>query len=91
MAPDCARRLRDGETASVPDGGLERHTITQADFLYVSDPASGFRAELFAGPGSLTFEPDWEPIEWQEGEIDGATDHRWIGRGPEWTGLPYVG
>ena len=86
---DCADVL--AEHGIAPDGGPGRHAITKADFLYVSDPASGFRVELFAGPGYLNFEPDWEPIEWQEGEIGGATDHQWIGRGPEWTGLPYVG
>lgn len=78
------------EHGIAPDGGPGRHAITQADFLYVSDPASGIRVELFAGPGYLNFEPDWEPIEWTADEIGGATDHQWIGRGPEWVGLPYV-
>lgn len=73
-----------------PDGGPGRHAITRADFLYVSDPASGLRVEFFAGPGYLNFEPDWEPIEWTEEDIGGETDHQWIGRGPEWDGLPYV-
>ncbi|RQG93537.1 VOC family protein [Natrarchaeobius chitinivorans] len=73
-----------------PDGGPGRHAITRADFLYVSDPASGFRIELFAGPGYLNFEPDWEPIEWTESDIGGETSHQWVGQGPDWNGLGYV-
>ena len=73
-----------------PDGGPGRHAITRADFLYVSDPASGVRVEFFAGPGYLNFEPDWEPIEWTEEDIGGETNHQWIGQGPEWEGIPYV-
>lgn len=73
-----------------PDGGPGRHAITRADFLYVSDPASGFRIELFAGPGYLNFEPDWEPIEWTEEDIGGETNHQWVGQGPAWNGLDYV-
>lgn len=79
------------EHGIAPDGGPGRHAITRADFLYVSDPASGLRVEFFAGPGYLNFEPDWEPIEWTADEIGGATDHQWIGRGPEWVGIPYTG
>ncbi|NHN61659.1 MULTISPECIES: VOC family protein [Halorussus] len=73
-----------------PDGGPGRHAITRADFLYVSDPASDFCVEFFAGPGYLNFEPDWEPIEWTEEEIGGETSHQWIGQGPDWDGVPYV-
>jgi catechol 2,3-dioxygenase len=47
--------------------------------------------EFFAGPGYLNFEPDWETIEWTADEIGGATDHQWIGHGPEWSGIPYAG
>ena len=66
------------------------HAITRADCMYVIDPASGLRLELFAGPGYLNFEPDWEPIEWQEDEIGGATSHQWVGGGPTWDGIDYV-
>ncbi len=72
-----------------PDGGPGKHAITSADFLYVSDPASELCIELFAGPGYLNFEPDWEPIEWTEDEIGGETSHQWIGEGPGWDGLAY--
>lgn len=43
--------------------GPGKHGITQAMYLYVMDPGSGCRVELFTG-GYLIFEPDWEPIEW---------------------------
>ncbi|PZX07519.1 catechol 2,3-dioxygenase [Psychrobacillus insolitus] len=47
--------------------GPGKHGITQAMYLYVMDPGSGCRVELFSG-GYLIFEPDWEPIEWLEAE-----------------------
>ncbi|RQH02624.1 VOC family protein [Natrarchaeobius oligotrophus] len=77
------------EVGIEPDGGPGRHAITRADFLYVSDPASGFRIELFAGPGYLNFEPDWEPIEWTESDIGGENNHQWVGEGPSWEGTSY--
>ena len=43
--------------------GPGKHGISQALYLYVMDPGSGFRVELFTG-GYLIFEPDWEPVEW---------------------------
>lgn len=43
--------------------GPGKHGITQAMYLYVIDPGSGCRLELFSG-GYLIFEPDWEPIAW---------------------------
>jgi catechol 2,3-dioxygenase len=72
-----------------PDGGPGKHAITSANFLYVSDPASGFCIEFFVGPGYLNFEPDWDPIEWTEEDIGGETSHQWIGKGPGWDGLLY--
>lgn len=51
------------------DAGPGKHGITQAHFLYVRDPASGHRIELFSG-GYLIFDPDWEAIEWSEEEMD---------------------
>ncbi len=50
-------------------GGPGRHGISQAFFLYVKDPGSGHRLELFSG-GYLIFDPDWEPVEWQEHELE---------------------
>ena len=40
-----------------------RHGVTQALFLYVRDPGTGHRVELFSD-GYLIFDPDWEPVEW---------------------------
>lgn len=50
------------------DLGPGRHGITQAMFLYVKDPGSGHRIELFAG-GYLIFDPDWKPVVWSEKEL----------------------
>lgn len=43
--------------------GPGKHGVSQAIYLYVMDPGSGARVELFTG-GYLIFDPDWEPIEW---------------------------
>ena len=43
--------------------GPGKHGVSQAIYLYVMDPGSGCRVELFSG-GYLIFEPDWEPVEW---------------------------
>ncbi len=43
--------------------GPGKHGISQAMYIYVEDPGSGVRVELFSN-GYLIFEPDWEPIEW---------------------------
>lgn len=47
--------------------GPGKHSISQALYLYVTDPGSGCRVELFTG-SYLIFEPDWEPIHWHESE-----------------------
>ncbi|MFC2949720.1 VOC family protein [Virgibacillus sediminis] len=49
--------------------GPGKHGISQAMYIYVMDPGSGLRVELFTG-GYLIFEPDWEPIEWTIDEMD---------------------
>lgn len=74
------------------DAAPGKHAITRADFLYVSDPASELCIELFAGPGYLNFDPDSEPLEWQEGDLGTADQHQWVGRGPDWAGvgIPYL-
>ena len=84
---DAADILREHDIA--PDAGPGMHAITKADFLYVRDPASGLRLELFAGPGYLVFEPDWEPIEWYEDDIGTDDDHQWIGSQYSEEGTPY--
>lgn len=45
--------------------GPGKHGVSQAFYLYVLDPGSGCRVELFSG-GYLIFEPDWEAVEWTE-------------------------
>ncbi|WP_226037535.1 VOC family protein [Aquibacillus saliphilus] len=49
--------------------GPGKHGISQAMYIYVEDPGSGLRVELFTG-GYLIFEPDWDPIEWTLDEMD---------------------
>lgn len=54
------------------ESGLEfigpgKHSISQAIYLYVMDPGSGCRVELFTG-GYLIFEPDWETVVWRPEE-----------------------
>ncbi|MCD2137555.1 VOC family protein [Salinicoccus halitifaciens] len=48
--------------------GPGKHGISQAMYLYVIDPGSGVRLELFSN-GYLIFEPDWEPVEWKAEEM----------------------
>jgi catechol 2,3-dioxygenase len=58
------------------DLGPGKHGIGQAMYLYVLDPGSGHRVEIYAG-GYLIFEPDWRPIEWKREQFpDGLT---WYG------------
>jgi catechol 2,3-dioxygenase len=56
--------------------GPGKHGVGQAMYLYVHDPGSDHRIEIYAG-GYLIFDPDWEPIEWPaEHFADGLT---WYG------------
>lgn len=48
--------------------GPGKHGVGQAMYLYVHDPASDHRIELYAG-GYLILEPDWEPIKWATKDI----------------------
>lgn len=47
--------------------GPGKHGISQAMFIYVKDPGSGLRVEVFTN-SYLIFEPDWEPIKWTHEE-----------------------
>lgn len=49
--------------------GPGKHGISQAMYIYVKDPGSGHRVELFTN-GYLIFEPDWEPIEWTPEDME---------------------
>ena len=44
--------------------GPGKHGIGQAMYLYVHDPGSDHRVELYSG-GYQIFDPDWTPIEWK--------------------------
>jgi catechol 2,3-dioxygenase len=56
--------------------GPGKHGIGQAMYLYVHDPGSDHRVELYAG-GYLIFDPDWQAIEWKPEEFpEGLT---WYG------------
>lgn len=48
--------------------GPGKHGISQAMYIYVIDPGSNTRVELFSN-GYQIFEPDWEPIEWNFSEM----------------------
>ncbi|MER2107086.1 MAG: VOC family protein [Solibacillus sp.] len=48
--------------------GPGKHGISQALYVYVQDPGSGIRLELFSN-GYQIFEPDWEPIAWDLDEM----------------------
>jgi catechol 2,3-dioxygenase len=62
------------------DLGPGKHGIGQAMYLYVMDPGSGHRVEIYAG-GYLIFDPDWVPIKWEREKFkDGLT----------WYGDPFV-
>lgn len=61
------------------DGGPGRHGITQAEFLYVKDPGSGHRLELYTGAYHV-FDPTWEPIPWPVDEFEDAL--LWYGTRP---------
>ena len=60
------------------DAGPGQHAITEGKYLYMRDPVSDIRVELYTG-GYLIFDPDWEPIEWTDEDIGVAGDHQWIG------------
>lgn len=61
----------------VPYGvGPGKHGIGQAMYLYIHDPGSDHRIELYAGGYSI-FEPDWTPVEWSPENVpEGMT---WYG------------
>lgn len=59
----------------VPVDGFGQHSISRAKFLYARDTTSGHRIEFNDG-GYLVFDPDWEPIEWEENDLE---DRQWLG------------
>ena len=77
---DSADDLFDAHDAmnehGIPTDGIGQHSISRGKFLYARDPVSGHRIEFNAG-GYLVFDPEWETIEWQEGDLE---DRQWIGQ-----------
>jgi catechol 2,3-dioxygenase len=56
--------------------GPGKHGIGQAMYLYVHDPGSGHRVELYSG-GYHIFDPDWQALEWAAADFpEGLT---WYG------------
>lgn len=48
--------------------GPGKHGVGQAMYLYVHDPGSGHRVELYSG-GYHIFDPDWEPVRWAPADV----------------------
>ncbi|MFC6723848.1 VOC family protein [Halobium palmae] len=69
----------------IDNDGVGQHSISRGKFLYVRDPASGHRIEFNAG-ANVTFDPDWEPIAWEEGDLE---DRQWIGQIESKERVPY--
>jgi len=59
----------------VPVDGFGQHSISQGKFLYARDETSGHRIEFNDG-GYLVFDPNWEPVEWREDDLE---DRQWLG------------
>lgn len=62
----------------VPTDGFGQHAISRGKFLYTRDPASGHRIEFSAG-GYLTLDPHWEPVAWNEEEVEDE-GNQWVGQ-----------
>jgi catechol 2,3-dioxygenase len=58
-----------------PTDGIGQHSISRGQFFYARDPVSTHRIEYNTG-SYLTLDPHWEPIAWQEGDLE---DRQWIG------------
>lgn len=70
----AADTLRDLEVEY--GAGPGKHGIGQAMYLYVFDPGSGHRVELYSG-GYLIFDPDFEAHEWKP--VDMPEGLTWYG------------
>lgn len=63
----AADQIRDLDIAY--GAGPGKHGIGQAMYLYIHDPGSGHRIELYSG-GYHIFDPDWEALEWKLPELE---------------------
>lgn len=61
------------------DAGPGKHGIGQAMYLYLKDPGSGHRIEIYSG-GYAIFDPDWAPRDWTGVSRDRLT---WYGDLPD--------
>lgn len=74
----AADTLRDHDVQF--DVGPGKHGIAQSMYLYLRDPGSGHRVELYAG-NYLIFDPDWEAVGWTPANM---------GYGATWYGDPVL-
>lgn len=63
------------------DMGPGKHGVGQAMYLYLREPGSGHRIEIYAG-GYFIFDPDWEAIEWTPANL--GTGFVWYGDAASW-------
>jgi len=59
----------------VPTDGFGQHSISRGKFFYAHDEASGHRIEFNDG-GYVTYDPNWEPVTWNETDLD---ERQWVG------------
>ena len=69
----------------IPTDGFGQHSISRGKFCYARDPVSDHTIEFNAG-GYLVFDPAWEPIAWEETDLE---DRQWVGRIAGGENVPY--
>ncbi|MFB6352872.1 MAG: VOC family protein [Halobacteriales archaeon] len=69
----------------IPVDGFGQHAISRGSFCYARDPVSDHTIE-FNGAGYLVFDPEWEPVRWQEGDL---IDRQWAGQHDGSVSVPY--
>lgn len=79
---DAASAMRE---RGIPTDGFGQHSISRGKFCYARDPVSDHTIEFNAG-GYLVFDPTWEPVRWQEGDLE---DRQWIGAITGGVNVPY--
>ncbi len=78
-AADAMREL------GYPNDGIGQHSISRGKFYYARDPVSDHTIEFNAG-GYLVFDPDWDPVRWQQ---DDLKRRQWIGQITGGVNVPY--
>jgi len=69
----------------IPVDGFGQHAISRGSFCYARDPVSDHTIE-FNGAGYLVFDPEWEPVRWQEADL---IDRQWAGQHGGSVNVPY--